>query len=200
MPLIFLDLETTGLNHRQAPFDRILEIAVIVTDDALQEVGRFQRVTSEARNTDFTKVDPFVLTMHAKTGLWAESLVAPDMPINGDASHRLDHVERAVDDFLNWCLPPPPADGQRAQRSILAGNTISFDREFIRAWLPRIEARLHYRMYDVSSLNEFAMRTRRPVWEARPRCDEGSAHRAMADVENSLACARHYAAFLDGES
>lgn len=181
--LIWCDLETTGLN---AAADRILEIALILTDDSLREVARFHRVTNEAGAANLRQVDRKVLEMHASNGLWNESLLA-----SGECHHRGVHRKSAMGvldcELVEWmsnhaCIIPQ-----------LAGSTVSFDRNFLEKWLPDFAAKLHYRNLDVSSLNEMAKRFWPSVYERRPRNPDGVAHRAMPDIEESLAVARYYA-------
>jgi oligoribonuclease len=76
--LCWVDLETTGLNSAQ---DKVLEIACVITDDKFVELGRFARVTSEARHCDLAKVDPYVRQMHATGGLWNESILADNSTV-----------------------------------------------------------------------------------------------------------------------
>lgn len=68
----------------------------------------------------------------------------------------------------------------------LAGSTIAFDRSFLRRHMPKLEAKFSYRSIDVSSLTELAKRWAPEVYEARPKAKEGGAHRALADVRESI--------------
>ena len=195
--ILWVDLETTGLNptHRfnqngaeqWVQKDRLLEIACIVTDGALVELARFEAVTNEALNTHFPNVDPFVLDMHVKNGLWAESLLSKKTL----TAVELDAMQFIVDNF-------PREEGQKTPRRILlGGSTVSFDRTFLEVWMPRVAACLGHRHYDVSSVNSFVQRAMPAVWEGRPRADTsggdtGAKHRAMADIEASLMVARYY--------
>ncbi len=184
MSLVFCDLETTGLSSSK---DRILEIAVIVTDDRLEEIARFHRVTAEVFRVDLADVDPFVRKMHAANGLWGESIMAGET------------IEKADEDLFRFLWDHVPELSQpnvkKTDYPQLAGNTVSFDRNFLERWMPTSFKMLHYRNLDVSSLNEMAKRFWPAVWESRPR-QGGAVHRAMPDIEESLRVARHYAAHL----
>jgi oligoribonuclease len=194
-PIIWIDLETTGLDmtgepkqggsytkvldahygkpdHVQCrPPDRILEVAVIVTDGQLRELARDSWVTSEAHYYDIKEVSSEVREMHSRNGLWVESLASP---------FSLGAVDEACAQLI---------ERAGAKGSIIAGNTIRFDREFLRKWMPRTFADLHYRDLNVSTLNELAERFWPEVHKGRP---QGAAHRAMPDVLSSIAQLRYY--------
>lgn len=196
--LIFVDLETTGLNPRGGDEwtdtgDTILEVAAIVTNDDLAEVARFHRVTSEARRHPLHQVDPFVRQMHVDNGLWNESILAVELPDGGSA-----HLMDVDDDFSRFiaehCYGTVPIEGtvlEPKHGPQLAGNTVSFDRGFMEVHLPKSAALLHYRSLDVTALNETARRFWPEVHASRPR-QATAAHRAMPDVEHSLWILRYY--------
>lgn len=168
--IIWVDTETTGLLPAK---ERLLEVACIITDDQLNEVARYEAVTSEAKFVDFAKVDPYVLDMHFKNGLWQESLMRGKARIGVDSELHTFIKENG------------------AEKSQLAGSTISFDRNFIEMHLPFANSLLHYRNIDVTTFNETARRFWPSVHEVRPR-GTGSTHRAMADIEESLNVMRYY--------
>jgi oligoribonuclease len=197
--LVFLDLETTGLN---ADREEILEVAAIVTDDKLVEVARFNQLVTPSR--EFYQLDEFVRDMHTKNGLWAVLKANYDTfsATEYKGPRSVDGVDELLSQFLikytvkceTVADPKKPGNEYvKLDRAPLAGNTISFDRAFMKRHLPNAEAQLHYRNFDVSSLNEFARRFAPAVYEARPRMPQSAAHRAMADCEDSLNVARHYA-------
>ena len=191
--LAWIDLETTGL---VATEHSILEVAAIVTDDQLREVGRFQRViywkhakllthlgadSSEdqfATAADLTKIDQVVIKLHAKSGLWAEAAASP---------HTLINVDEQLADFL-----AKSSVGQDAQKAQIAGSSIWLDRSFMSVSLPRALLQLHYRCLDVTTLNEFSRRFCPQLYQGVPGKRER--HRAMSDIEDSLALCRYYAA------
>lgn len=194
MSLAFTDLETTGLNADQ---EEILEVACIVTDDKLVEVARFHGLVYPQHQ--FHELDDFVRDMHTKNGLWAELKGDTDVSgINVYMGSRRS-VEQQFAKFLRehtvkvYMVAGPKGNEMRLDRAQLAGNTISFDRAFLKRHMPDAEAQLHYRNLDVSSLNEFARRFAPAVYEGRPKQSPSAAHRAMADAEESLNVARYYA-------
>lgn len=168
--LIWIDCETTGLNPAT---DRLLEVAVIVTDDALAEVARFHRVFGNARVIDFRACALPVQDMHTKSGMWCASLLSA----NDDAS-----VDEALSEFLH---------GVKADGAPTAGSTVGFDRGFVQRYLPKTYARIGYRSVDVSSLTELAKRFWPDVFKAKPEMKDPP-HRAIADIENSIALLRFY--------
>jgi oligoribonuclease len=180
--LAFLDLETCGLDIEG---DDILEVACIVTDDRLAtEVARYHAVVRTDR--EFYQLPEVVRDMHTKSGLWAE--VKDDK-----IAQPIRQVDEALTSFLREHAVKLEREGGRATltRPQLAGNGIHFDRGFMRRCLRKAEAELHHRQLDVTSINELMRRFCPAIYEARPRPTE-SAHRAMDDVLESLAVARHY--------
>lgn len=168
--ILFLDLETTGLRPRH---DFIREVGAILTDDTLVELARFHRVLADVSG----EVDPFVRTMHASNGLWQACAKSEISVRQAD----LDLAEL----LASW------KENRPGEQILLAGNSVHFDRSFMTADMTRSLTLLHYRQIDVTSLNEMALRFAWR-WDAcRPKAP--SIHRAMPDVEHSLATARYYA-------
>jgi oligoribonuclease len=190
--LAWIDLEATGLIAAE---HAVLEVAAIVTDDQLREVDRFHRVVywpkakllthlgvdspedQFARAAALLKIDLVVLKLHAKSGLWTEAAVS---------THMLTDVDDQLTDFLAKVSGGP--DTQKAQ---IAGSSIWLDRSFMSVHLPQALRQLHYKCVDVTTLNEIARR----CW---PRLHQGlpvkrEIHRAMPDIEDSLALCRYYA-------
>ncbi len=220
--LLWADIETTGLSANK---NDLLEVAAIITTDAFVEVARIQRTvyyqhaativelldagrTHEEIQVALTPTFPFgctpdvyVLKMHDKNGLWRDC-------VNGLA---LDTVDRDLAAFVKTygITTEEVVDGKTGEKKTrqvppqLAGSTISFDRGFINAHLPRLadEKVLHYRNLDVSTLNEIAKRCWPDMYNARPnagRAKENATHRGMADIEESITVFHHYRNWLDG--
>ena len=182
--LAFLDLETSGLDVEH---DDVLEVACLVIDDQLtDEVSRFVMVAHTKRQ--FHELPEVVRDMHTKNRLWSE-VKASKEPI--------DAIDCALASFLRQHAVKIKRDGDLVTlvRPQLAGNGIHFDRGFMRRCLPNAEAELHHRQLDVTSVNELMRRFNPAVYEARPKPPQ-STHRAMDDVLESLAVARHYGQYI----
>lgn len=184
--IVFVDLETTGL--KAGPNHTILEVAGIITDDQFNEKSAFHRVVynhhaAEILNNDFPKhIDPYVISMHTKNGLWLACSQSKD---------RRYHVD---EEFAAWIKTYCQETGERNGPQ-LAGNTINFDRNFLEVDFPESFALLHYRNIDITTLNEMARRFFPNAYASRPRRAEAS-HRAMDDILESLDTARHYSKLL----
>lgn len=163
--LVWIDLEMTGLDtHRHT----IVEIAALVTDGNLNIVGEGVDLVIHATEEELAQMDEVVVKMHGESGLTdaiRESTVT------------LSEAEDAVLALIDkHCDPEHPAP--------LAGNSIATDRSFIREQMPRLDQALHYRMIDVSSIKELARRWYPRVYFHQP--DKGMAHRALADIVESI--------------
>lgn len=172
--LVWVDLETTGLDPR---LDSILEVACVVTD-GFDEVARFCSVTRVARFISLNSLHPAVREMHAKNGLWNESL---------DSTRSTKEVAADLLSFVR--------EHTDERASPIAGSTISFDRAFLLDKMPDAAAWLHYRNVDVSTVNEIARRWYPAAYAARPHANRPkseSPHRAMDDVLESIEVLRHY--------
>ncbi|MHC9670620.1 oligoribonuclease [Corynebacterium diphtheriae] len=163
--LVWIDLEMTGLE-----LDRhvIVEVAALITDADLNIIGEGVDLVVHATPEQLTEMDDFVTTMHTSSGLLEEIKAS---------TVSLQEAEDAVLALIaQHCDPDHPAP--------LAGNSIATDRSFIRAQMPRLDKALHYRMVDVSSLKELSRRWAPRVYFNQP--DKGMAHRALADIVESI--------------
>lgn len=198
--LAWIDLETTGLDPNK---HTVLEVAAIITDDRLREVARFERVVYWMHAEDFLPeysedprnamakhgVSQVVVDMHRANGLWEASR---------DSTTFLGTADEELAEFLEQCGVTTVAvknsegiDSVEMTKPQLAGSTISFDRSFLAVHCPLACRQLHYRNVDVTTFNEIARRFWPAVHDARPKAEKG-AHRAMADILESLAVGRYY--------
>ncbi len=167
--LIWIDMEMTGL---QPDSDRIIEIALLVTDAQLAAVAEGPVIVIHQPDEVLDAMDAWNKATHAKTGL-----------IERVRSAKLTEAqaERAALEFLGQHVP--------ASVSPMCGNSICQDRRFLARWMPQLEAYFHYRNLDVSTLKELVRR-----W--KPELGKGflkeSKHEARADMLESIEELRYY--------
>jgi oligoribonuclease len=167
--LIWIDLEMTGLKPEA---DRILEVALVVTDASLAVVAEAPVwVVRQARAT-LDAMDAWNQATHGRSGLIERALASPD----DEAA-----VEAAALAFLREHVP--------AKTSPMCGNSICQDRRFLARWMPALEDHFHYRNLDVSTLKELARRWAPDVAKAFTK---ESKHTALADVHEAIDELRHY--------
>jgi oligoribonuclease len=162
--LVWIDCEMTGLD---LTIDELVEVAVVITDYDLIPLDPGFTIVIKPDQSALDTMNDFVRNMHTESGLINE------IP-NGVS---LADAEFAV---LEYILKFVPA-GQSAP---LAGNTIGTDRAFINKFMPRVDAHLHYRSVDVSSIKELSRRWFPRVYFNAPAKNGG--HRALADILESI--------------
>jgi oligoribonuclease len=171
--LVWIDCEMTGLELSR---DALIEIAVLVTDSELNVLDEGLDIVIGCADDVLDTMVPFVEQMHAASGL--TELVRQSTVTLGEA-------ERQVLDYIKRFVPEP-------RTAPLCGNSIATDRGFIIRDMPELDAYLHYRMIDVSSIKELARRWYRRVYYGQPA--KGLAHRALADIHESVQELRYYRA------
>ena len=167
--LIWLDMEMTGLSPDS---DRILEIAVVVTDSQLNTVAEAPVLVVRQSNAVLDAMDDWNKSTHGRSGLLAK--------VQASACGEAE-VESAMLDFLGQYVPP--------RTSPMCGNSICQDRRFMARWMPRLEAHFHYRNLDVSTLKELARRWKPDL--ARGVVKNGK-HEALADIYESIDELKYY--------
>lgn len=170
-PLVWIDLEMTGLDVER---DRIVEVAAIVTDGTLEVVVEGPDLVVHAPDDALDSMVDVVRGMHEKSGLTA-AIRASDLSVAA--------AEAQVLDFVREHVP-------QARSAPLAGNSISADRMFLARYMPALEAHVHYRNVDVSTVKELVRRWYPETYAARPP-KEGD-HRALADIRESIEELRYY--------
>ncbi len=175
--LVWIDCEMTGLDLAG---DALIEIAALVTDAELNILGDGVDLVIHADDPALAKMPAVVEQMHAKSGL-TDAVRASTISI-ADA-------EKQVLDYVRQSVPQP-------NTALLAGNSIATDRGFIARDMPALNDYLHYRMIDVSTIKELCRRWYPAVYSAQP--DKGMAHRASADIRESITELAYYrkAAFV----
>lgn len=170
--IVWVDCEMTGLDIEK---DEICEIAVIVTDGDLKPVDDGLQVVVRPSDQAMANMGEFVSKMHTESGLLAE------IPNGNSASA----AEVLVLEYLKKYITEP-------KTAPLAGNSIGTDRMFIIKHMPNLDAFLHYRNIDVSSLKELVRRWYPRVYFNLPK--KNGSHRALADIRESIQELRYYRA------
>ena len=169
--LVWLDMEMTGL---QPDSDRVIEIAVLVTDPQLNVVATGPVLVVHQPDEVLDAMDAWNKSTHAKTGLIervrASSLTEAD-------------VERQALEFLAAHVP--------ANVSPLCGNSICQDRRFLARWMPKLEAYFLYRNVDVSTLKELVKRWKPELVKEMMKLKQGK-HEALADIYESIEELKYY--------
>ncbi|MDQ7989545.1 MAG: oligoribonuclease [Candidatus Dactylopiibacterium sp.] len=167
--LVWLDMEMTGLEPDR---DRIIEIAMIVTDVNLEVVAESPVVAVHQPGSVLDAMDDWNKNTHGKSGL-IERVRASS--VDEAAAERL---------YLDWMAQYVPA-----RTTPMCGNTIGQDRRFLARYMPTLEAYFHYRNLDVSTLKELARRWHPALFAGVKKSE---AHTALADIRESVEELRYY--------
>lgn len=146
--------------------DELVEVAVVVTDFELQALDPGFDVVIRPSDAATAQMSDVVREMHTASGLI--DVMASGVSVAEAESRVLEYLQRFT---------------QPGQAPI-AGNTIGTDRSFIARWMPRLDAHLHYRSVDVSSVKELAKRWYPRIYYNAPAKHGG--HRALADILESI--------------
>jgi oligoribonuclease len=169
--LVWIDCEMTGLDLRS---DKLIEIAVLITDADLNILGDGVDVVIHADDAALSSMIDVVTEMHTHSGL-IEEVRASTVDLATAETMVLDYIRRHV---------------KQAKTAPLAGNSIATDRGFIARDMPALDSFLHYRMIDVSSIKELCRRWYPRIYYGQPA--KGLAHRALADIHESIRELRYY--------
>lgn len=169
--MVWMDCEMTGL---QLASDKLIEVAALVTDGDLKVLGTGVDVVIHADEDALAAMPPVVQEMHAKSGLTEEVR---------RSTVTVAEAEQLVLDYVRTYVPT-------AGMVPLAGNSIATDRGFIARDMPALDAHLHYRMIDVSSIKELCRRWYPRIYFGQP--EKGLSHRALADIRESLRELEYY--------
>jgi oligoribonuclease len=163
--LVWIDCEMTGLDLGK---DKLIEVAVLVTDSELNVLDPGLELVISADDADLEGMDDVVAEMHAKSGL-TDAVRQATLTLAEAEQQLLAYVKRFV---------------PNRRTAPLCGNSIGTDRGFLARDMPELDDHLHYRMVDVSSVKELARRWFPRVYFAQPA--KGLAHRALADIIESV--------------
>jgi len=167
--LIWIDMEMTGLKPET---DRIIEVALVVTDSDLNTVAEAPVWVVRQSGEVLDGMDAWNQSTHSRSGLIAKVRASPF----DEAS-----VEAHALAFLTEHVP--------VKASPMCGNSICQDRRFLARYMPRLEAYFHYRNLDVSTLKELARRWKPDI--AKGLVKQGK-HEALADIYESIDELKYY--------
>lgn len=167
--LIWLDMEMTGLDPEK---ERIIEIAVVVTESDLTFVAQAPVLVIHQSQTLLDAMDKWNQSTHTKSGL-IDKVKASTLT-----------EEQAETQLLAFLAEHVPAG-----KSPMCGNTIGQDRRFMVKYMPRLEEYFHYRNLDVSTLKELSLRWKPEVYRSFVK---QSKHEALADIQESIDELKHY--------
>jgi oligoribonuclease len=169
--LAWIDLEMTGLDIEQ---HTIVEIACIVTDADLETLDDGIDLVVHADADTLDRMDDFVRNMHTKSGL---------LPEIEKSTVSLADAQARVLAYLREHVPV-------AGVAPLCGNSIGVDRRFLDRYMRELDGYLHYRSIDVSSFKELCRRWYPAIYRKRP--GKAEQHRALGDIQESIAELRYY--------
>ncbi|HEY8318866.1 MAG TPA: oligoribonuclease [Amnibacterium sp.] len=161
--LVWIDCEMTGLD---LGIDELVEVAVVVTDFDLKPLDPGFDIVIKPSDAALAQMGDVVRTMHTTSGLLEE--LAHGVSLADAEARVLEYLQR----FTSAGSAP------------IAGNTIGTDRSFLVRWMPQVDAHLHYRSIDVSSIKELVKRWFPRVYYNAPAKNGG--HRALADILESI--------------
>ncbi|MGZ8211483.1 MAG: oligoribonuclease [Burkholderiales bacterium] len=167
--LIWIDMEMSGLDPEK---DRVLEVAIIVTDSLLNTVAEAPVLVVRQGNDVLDAMDDWNKSTHGKSGL--VDRVKASTLTEGEAEERLLS-------FLSDLVPP--------RISPMCGNSVHQDRRFLARDLPRLEAFFLYRNLDVSTLKELARRWKPEIMAGLTKHGK---HEALADIYESIEELKYY--------
>jgi len=167
--LIWIDMEMTGLKPES---DRIIEVAVVITDQKLNLVAEGPVYVVHQVDSILDGMDSWNKGAHGRSGLIDK--------VKASALTEAE-VEAAMLAFLGQHLPPGV--------SPMCGNSVCQDRRFLARYMPRLEAYFHYRNLDVSTLKELARRWKPEVMAGLSK--QGK-HEALADIYESIDELKYY--------
>lgn len=168
--LVWIDCEMTGLDLRH---DALIEISCLVTDSELNLLDSGIDVVIKPPAEALDQMKPVVRDMHTKSALLEALPGGTTVP----------EAEEQVLAYIKQHVA-------EANKAPLCGNSIATDRSFIARDMPALDAHLHYRMVDVSSIKELSRRWYPRAYFASPEKKGG--HRALADIHESITELRYY--------
>lgn len=168
--LIWIDLEMTGLDPNK---ERIIEIATLVTDSDLNVIAEGPELVIHQSDELLSAMDAWNRKHHGDSGLTER--------VRESTTSESEAEAQTIAFLSEHCL---------ARQSPLCGNSVHQDRRFLERYMPELEAFLHYRHIDVSTIKELAKRWYPSAYGKQP--NKASSHRALDDIRESLDELRYY--------
>ncbi len=172
--LVWMDLEMTGLDPDR---DVIIEMATLITDTDLSVVAEGPEIVINQPESMFQSMDAWNQEHHTKSGLW-------DKVLKSTVSQQ--QAETMTVDFIKKHVGP--------RESPLCGNSIWQDRRFIAKHMKQLDAYLHYRLIDVSTVKILGK-----IWQPAALAsliEKRSSHRALDDIKESIEELKQYRSLL----
>lgn len=168
--IVWIDLEMSGLDPDR---ERILEAAILITDGELEVIAEGPELVIHQDDALLAAMDTWNTEHHGASGL-TERVRTSTLTESAAEAQLLAFVAEHCDEHT----------------APLAGNSVWQDRRFLVRYMPRLEAWLHYRLIDVSTIKELARRWHPDVLSNAPA--KRDAHRALDDIRESLEELRYY--------
>jgi len=166
--LIWIDLEMTGLDPEE---HFILEIASVITDDQLNIVAEGPNMAIHVPEEVLDHMEDWSKVHHMESGLLDRVRCSPDVCQSAE--------EKTLEFLSRYC---------EKEESPMCGNSVSQDRRFLIKHMPQLDAFLHYRIIDVSSVKELVKRWYPQV----PPFQKRKSHLAMDDIKESIGELKYY--------
>ena len=167
--LVWVDMEMSGLNPE---VDRILEVAMVITDPQLTVLAIAPVVVLHQPDSVLDGMDAWNQSTHGKSGLIDKVRASTTSEPQASA---------LLLDFIRGYVP--------AGKSPMCGNTVHQDRRFMQRYMPQLESFFHYRNIDVSTIKELCRRWNPSVMKG---FEKQGAHTALADIQESIDELRFY--------
>lgn len=174
---VWLDLEMTGLSPSE---DQILEVACVLTNTKGEKVGDAFSQVVHAPEERLKSMDAICVDMHKSSGLWDDVICS---------KNSIESVESALLAFIT-------NHTAAHQKLFLCGNSIHVDRTFVKQYMRSFDHILHYRMIDVTSVGMFFSAT----LENMKSFSKAKSHRALDDIEESIAEFKYYQSLVQNEA
>lgn len=168
MNLVWVDIETTGLNEQTAT---ILEIAVLLTDQQLKPLGEGVNLIIHHPQEVLEGMNTWCQQQHGKSGLTEQVK---------NSSLSMSAAEEKILSLIKQHVPE--------KSSPLCGNTVHFDKRFLKHHMPKVHDYLHKRIIDVSTIKELAKRW----YPELPEYTKKETHRALEDIKESIEELQYY--------